>query len=722
MYFLKITIFLSVFFLIINCKLTFSKTIFKGGIITNSNSLETKKPKSRSDLNFKLSEFDYTHLDQILNKNEAIRFERRVGIGSPLERVKLHINKTRKNAIDDLINDLKKYEDQINWPDWTKKAIPTGFMRNGLKKLRINCDNQSFLATLKQTWLEKILSSKVPQYERLALFWLNHFSVNFNMYKQKHAFFEHISFIRKNSNKNFIEFLKGSLKDPAMIVYLNNERSYAQNPNENLAREFFELFSLGEGNYTENDIKNFSGFISGNSINFISEKYKFYNYKQSGKTFSAFGKNYKNEIEFFKILLTHPAFGEYIAKKFYNEYVEHEEPSKKDLAFLVTFFKKHNYEIPEMLRGVLYLNKFWEKKLSLVKSPIELFYGTTRTFNSSSNALDHNDLITYMENVGQKLFNPPNIAGWPNGKKWIGGQKLEKRIQYVGEIFNEILTKKPPQTKKNLFKNYVKIKKYNIKLKKFFDKASYDQLAIETILLDYIPKDFATRRYADINVYFYNIQFKGKKYNGIELKFGTDKNNKKSWKELNRFTFYDGYSYPQLIDNWDKNWFSNYRATRGISSSFPIGAKMNRYNQQSEFTKKILLHLLLSMRHVLEKKHLYYTSLSMNNPATEFLTQRVNEVKKILKYDKKKKLTKVFSYPGYSYVSGNDMLFKCGIDRYDLNHFNLYESKILNDYFDDSTLRNSDITLSELLLPDLNLNINNKNFIKILKHEGYQLK
>ena len=78
------------------------------------------------------------------------------------------------------------------------------------------------------------------------------------------------------------------------------------------------------------------------------------------------------------------------------------------------------------------------------------------------------------------------------------------------------------------------------------------------------------------------------------------------------------------LDNWDKNWFSNYRATRGISSSFPTGTKMKRFNQQSEYTKQLLLHLLLSMRHVLEKKDLYYTRLSMNDPATEPVASVIN--------------------------------------------------------------------------------------------------
>ena len=147
----------------------------------------------------------------------------------------------------------------------------------------------------------------------------------------------------KYSNKNFLKLLESTFTDPAMIVYLNNEKSYAQNPNENLAREFFELFSLGEGNYTENDIKNLARYLSGNSINFVTEQFKLYPNKQSSNLYSAFGKNYKNNKEFFENLKNHPAFGEFIALKFYKEYVDLKKPSSEDLAYLVSYFKKHNF-------------------------------------------------------------------------------------------------------------------------------------------------------------------------------------------------------------------------------------------------------------------------------------------------------------------------------------------------------------------------------------------
>ena len=719
-------IFLSTLLLIYNVTYTqkaCAKTTFKGGIITQSKSLHTKSPKQRTDLIYDLKSFDDSHLDIIITKKEAIRLERRIGIGVPIDRVKLHIGKTRREAINDIISDLNKYQDNTIWPKWTEDAIPTSFMDRGIKSHRINCDEQSFLLSLKKTWLEKLISSNTPQYERLAIFWLNHFSVNFNMYKQTHSFFTHLKLIRENSNKNFLKFLKNIFTDPAMIVYLNNEKSYAQNPNENFAREFFELFSIGEGNYTENDIKNLARHLSGNSINFITEQFKLYPNKQSSNIYSAFGNKYKNDKEFFQILKNHPAFGELIASKFYKEYVDLKKPSSKDLAYLVTYFKKHNFDISEMLRGVLQLESFWENKLSLVKSPLELFYGTARTFNVSGNfkseVPNHYNLLSLMQETGQYIFNPPNIAGWPTGKEWLSGQLLEKRIIYTSETFSNIFSKSNEMSENKIFSKTID-HSYNKKLKHFFKSSLDDQLSVETILLDQIPSDFSTRRYADITAFFYNIKFLGKKWDGIEIRFGTDKNNQKTYKQLNRFSFYEGYSSPDIISNWNKSWFSDFRATRSISSSFPSGPKTERFYQQNETTRKLLLNLLLSMEHVLKKER-YYTRLYTNNDAKSFLSERITEVKKILKINEKSNPTKIFSYPNYM-TDGKDIGFQCGIRRYGFNINNIIESSFFNKYFDLESLNKINVNLSELLLPDLSLKIDNNNYLKLLNHEGYQLK
>ena len=112
-----------------------------------------------------------------------------------------------------------------------------------------------------------------------------------------------------------------------------------------------------------------------------------------------------------------------------------------------------------MLSGVLHLKSFWENKLSLVKSPLDLFYGTARTFNVSGNFKDeipnHYNLFSLMEETGQDIFNPPNIAGWPTGKEWLSGQILEKRIKYTSEIFSNIFSKSNEMSENKFLANTI---------------------------------------------------------------------------------------------------------------------------------------------------------------------------------------------------------------------------------------------------------------------------
>ena len=217
----------------------------------------------------------------------------------------------------------------------------------------------------------------------------------------------------------------------------------------------------------------------------------------------------------------------------------------------------------------------------------------------------------------------------------------------------------------------------------------------------------------------------GKRWKGIEVEFGTDKNNKKNYKEMNRFTFYDGFSSPQIITNWKWNWFSDWRATRGLSSSFPSGPKMEKFYNQSKETQKLLYYLLLSMEHVLKKQKIFYNRLYENKDASLFLQERVKEVKKILKLDKNKVHTKLFSYPQNGYFTvekGKHNLFNCGISRYGLNFFNIFQSNTFKNFSGLNVINSSGIDMAELLIPDLNFNIEKDNYMELLTHEGYQLK
>ena len=715
---------------------------FKGGQISSSSgNLKTEKPVERPDLKFNLSDFDTSHLNLKLSKFDAIRFERRIGIGAPLHRVSQWIGLTRKQAIEKTISELENHSDGFIMPSWFSEMTPISFMEDGLRRDRHSCGVKNYRHTLEAAWSQEIIETTTPQFERLALFWLDHFSVAFDTYNQTHSFAKHLEIIRQHSSGNILDFLTASFYDPGMIVYLNNEQSTVQNPNENLAREFLELFSLGEGAYSENDIKNLAKAISGHGINYVTEQFQIFNSKVSKGDFSAFGKKYSTIEEFIELISNHPSFGEFIARKFYAEYVELSEPSKEDLAYMVTVLRESGFEIKALLKATLSLKKFWDEKnkLTLVKSPIDLVFGTIRTLgtagDSGSNFKWANDAT---EDFGQSLFNPPNIAGWPVGKEWLAGQSLESRLTKFPKYFEELepddrrdksMKRMREGRDKRVDRAIELSQKYQQDLTKFFASGTEEQFLAETMVINWIPDDFATREYADINVSFYNVSFLGKKWDGISVRFGTDKNAKKkhSWKDLNRLSFNQGSSHPPVLKNYSDGWVSDWNGHRGWSSSFPKGPR-ERFRKKSKDERLLMKRLLQSMHVPLENLS-SFNALLRNVAAQNWLRDRINEIgfDDINTKNGKQPPIKIFSLLSNPHGSKiKKPKFNCSIIRtgYSLAGVFGRDSKMLTDHFDDKNLVSTETSpnLSQLLLPALNLQLDNLEALRLLGHEGYQLK
>ena len=125
---------------IISCFSSFSSVTFKGGIISSGEILKTEKSKAREDLFYDLNELDFSHLDQTMSIVDSIRFENRIGIGTPLSRVKRYVGMSRKEAISLAVQELESYQDKFKWPDWLENYIPTQFIERGLKRSKINND------------------------------------------------------------------------------------------------------------------------------------------------------------------------------------------------------------------------------------------------------------------------------------------------------------------------------------------------------------------------------------------------------------------------------------------------------------------------------------------------------------------------------------------------------------------------------------------------------
>ena len=282
-------------------------------------------------------------------------------------------------------------------------------------------------------WIYKMINTTSPLREKMTLFWHGHFACRSNepLYAQQ---LNNIQ--RTNGLGSFKTLLMEVSKSPAMLQYLNNQQNRKGRPNENFARELMELFTLGRGKYTENDIKesarSFTGWMYDKDGTFIFRQ----NLHDEGtKTF--FGKtgNFDGE-NIIDLILAKPETAEFIARKIYKFFVN-DQPNEAHVKELGDHFYAANYDISALMKKMFTSEWFYspENVGTKIKSPIEFLVGLSREFYVNYNKPQI--LIQLQSSLGQYLFNPPNVAGWPGGQNWIDSSSLMLRMRIPSLVLND---------------------------------------------------------------------------------------------------------------------------------------------------------------------------------------------------------------------------------------------------------------------------------------------
>ena len=286
---------------------------------------------------------------------------------------------------------------------------------------------------LNVTWIEKMINTSNPLREKMTLFWHGHFACRSN----NPMFAQQLNNIqRTNGLGSFKTLLMEVSNSPAMLQYLNNQQNRKGKPNENFARELMELFTLGRGNYTEHDIKesarSFTGWMYDKDGSFIFRP----NFHDAGtKTF--FGKtgNFDGE-NIIDIILDKPETADFIARKIYKFFVN-DNPNETHVKELATHFFNSKYDIGELVKKMFTSDWFYspENVGTKIKSPVEFIVGLSREFYVTYNKPQV--LIQLQSSLGQYLFNPPNVAGWPGGQNWIDSSSLMLRMRIPSLVLND---------------------------------------------------------------------------------------------------------------------------------------------------------------------------------------------------------------------------------------------------------------------------------------------
>ncbi len=266
-------------------------------------------------------------------------------------------------------------------------------------------------------WANRMLRSPRPLQEKMALFWHGHFAVNESKVRDYRKHLHLLKTFHELGLGNFRELLIATAKSPAMLSFLDAGVNIKGSPNENFAREIMELFTLGVGLYTEQDIREAARAFTGwnyKGLTFVVNKDQ---HDETVKT--VLGKTGKfGGVDIIDILLEKPA-ADFIAAKIYRYFVQR-EPSAELSAKLGKVLRDNNYEIAPLMETI-FLSRDFYSATSVgrhIKSPVELVVSTYKKLELAR-IPGVPDFNTVTRSLGQHLFNPPTVAGWSQGRSWI---------------------------------------------------------------------------------------------------------------------------------------------------------------------------------------------------------------------------------------------------------------------------------------------------------------
>jgi len=273
-------------------------------------------------------------------------------------------------------------------------------------------------------WHKSMSNESICLREKMTLFWHGHFACQCTLESTAQ---QYLDTIRKHALGNFRELLHAVAKTPAMILFLNNQQNRKGLPNENFARELMELFTLGRGKYTEQDVREAARAFTGWSTDSEGNFYFRSNNHDFGEK-SIFGKQgrFKGE-DILELILDRPETATYIAGKIYRYFVS-EVIDAEMVDQLAKQLVSNNYELAPMMHLLFTDHRFYAKANigTRIKSPIELLAQLSRLFEMQFDVAS--DLTFLQRAMGQVLFDPPNVAGWKGGLDWINNSTLMLRL------------------------------------------------------------------------------------------------------------------------------------------------------------------------------------------------------------------------------------------------------------------------------------------------------
>lgn len=299
------------------------------------------------------------------------------------------------------------------------------------KRLELIQQRLQQVAQINAEWMLRMAHpSESALLERMTLFWHGHFACEI---RGGELAISYLNTLRQHGLGHFGELTKAVAREPAMIRYLNNQQNRKQSPNENFARELMELFTIGRGHYSEQDVQEAARAFTGWSST-LQGTYRFrpFWHDYGSKTFMGHTGKFGGD-DIIDLILERRETADFIAQKLYRYFVHPAGHSLREQELAEVLYQS-DYHIGQTMSHLLRADWFYapENWRVQIKSPVVLLAGLMRALQVK--APDRMSLVYIQRLLGQTLFRPPNVAGWPQGRQWIDNATLMNRLNLAQAI------------------------------------------------------------------------------------------------------------------------------------------------------------------------------------------------------------------------------------------------------------------------------------------------
>lgn len=366
------------------------------------------------------SEIDATDSAQ-WNLRAAAHLYRRAGFGATMAQLQAAVQKSPVEMVDELLNAEQPAEFLQSMESLANAAIATGNVKQ-----------------LSAWWAYRMLTTPAQALEKITLFWHGHFATGADKVTDPSLMKTQNELLRTHALGDFSKLLLEISRDPAMLVYLDSATNRKAHPNENFAREIMELFCLGEGRYTETDIRELARCFTGWEVRRGEFRFNRFQHDTGKKSILGQTGDFGGE-DGVRIVLEQQSAPEFIASKLVRYFVRDEPRADADLIEpLAKELRESGMQIRPVIRRILTSRLFFESAGRKVRSPVELAIGLLRCLEGSTNTFE---LAEAMQSIGQGLLYPPSVKGWDGGRTWINSSTLLGRSNLVRSLIQNEKTR-----------------------------------------------------------------------------------------------------------------------------------------------------------------------------------------------------------------------------------------------------------------------------------------